>query len=168
MIPSILFKVVCSGRIERSKERASTAHKSATKSDIYAKLCIHIHCIYIITHTHIHTHTGERMCSWKHEWDSREDKRKKISDARAGNPVVCLVLLVVRWPTLLECINHFDGDAWTWHCAALYLTELFSVYTVTRGTKIQIFEALLRKLDVSQTAPSKLIAQFRERRLRLL
>lgn len=62
MIPSILFKVVCLGRIKRSKERASTTpHKSTSEIRYLCKtLYTHAHCIYII----IHTHT--RMYTWKH------------------------------------------------------------------------------------------------------
>lgn len=112
------LKSFYSGRIRRSQERVSTAsRKSATKSDIYAKLCTLYTRILHICHKCTHT----RMYTWKHEWDPREDKRKKISGARAGNPTPCLVLLVVRWPTLLECINHFDGNAWA--CIALPFTS---------------------------------------------
>lgn len=107
-----------SGRIKRSQERVSTAsRKSATKSDIYAKLCILYTRVIRIRHKCTHT----RVYTWKHEWDPREDKRKKISGARASNPAPCLVLLVVRWPKLLEYINHFDGNAWT--CITLPFTS---------------------------------------------
>lgn len=115
MMPSILFEAVRS----RSHQTISIASSKSYEYQISMQNFVHSHTHIPTIHAYAHLEARVRF---------PVDKRKKISGARAGNPTPCLVLLVVRWSTSLEYINHLDGDACIAVRVAFYLlTELLSV-----------------------------------------